>query len=203
MRTFLLSAISVLASCLLLATVASHGTPDLAPHHNVEMIDTSNYDAVVGSDDRAWVLEFHSPRCGTCIEMEPIWEALVHHEDFADSIRFGRVDIDDAQGTYESHPSPVQRIARVGVGCSSVQCSPVRVRCAGMELARVLGVLEEGIPNVQLWRSATLPSSRERVWTGYDVPSASELQKLLHDALVGVKKNAKGHYVKSSEMIVD
>ena len=43
-----------------------------------------------------WVLEFHSPRCGTCVELAPLYAQLA--QTFSSVLYFGAVDIDTDSG---------------------------------------------------------------------------------------------------------
>jgi len=44
----------------------------------------------------AWVVEFYSPRCGTCAELAPLYEALAQRH--SHRVHFGGVDIDTEAG---------------------------------------------------------------------------------------------------------
>ena len=59
-------------------------------------VDASNFDAIVAASDAAFVVKVHSPRCGTCQEMRPTWDALVAAR--SNDVKFATVDIDDDRG---------------------------------------------------------------------------------------------------------
>jgi thiol-disulfide isomerase/thioredoxin len=59
-------------------------------------VDASTFDAIVAASDAAFVVKVHSPRCGTCQEMRPTWDALVAAR--SNDVKFATVDIDDDRG---------------------------------------------------------------------------------------------------------
>ena len=60
-------------------------------------VDDASFDALVLAAPEAWVLEFGSPRCGTCTEFAPLYEALAAKHG-GEALRFGVVDIDEPAG---------------------------------------------------------------------------------------------------------
>ena len=61
-----------------------------------EPVDSSNVDATVLASDDAWIVEFQSPRCGSCQEMAPVWGQFVERN--KRHVRFGQVNIDTDEG---------------------------------------------------------------------------------------------------------
>eukprot|EP00217_Crustomastix_stigmatica_P008560 CAMPEP_0183803066 /NCGR_PEP_ID=MMETSP0803_2-20130417/32039_1 /TAXON_ID=195967 /ORGANISM="Crustomastix stigmata, Strain CCMP3273" /LENGTH=104 /DNA_ID=CAMNT_0026047799 /DNA_START=1 /DNA_END=312 /DNA_ORIENTATION=+ len=61
-----------------------------------ERVDAENFERLVGGSGEAWVLEYMSPRCGTCQEMAPVFAAVA--EKLKGEVRFGTVDIDTDAG---------------------------------------------------------------------------------------------------------
>ena len=59
-------------------------------------VDDASFDALVASSPEAWVLEFSSPRCGTCQELAPLYAAVAAR--LGGAVRFGVVDIDTEGG---------------------------------------------------------------------------------------------------------
>ena len=59
-------------------------------------VDDASFDALVAASPEAWVLEFSSPRCGTCRELAPLYAAVA--ERLSGAARFGEVDIDTEGG---------------------------------------------------------------------------------------------------------
>ena len=57
-----------------------------------EKVDAENFERLVAGSSEAWVLEYMSPRCGTCQEMAPVFAAVA--EKLKGEVRFGTVDID-------------------------------------------------------------------------------------------------------------
>ena len=77
-------------------------------------LDPLHFQHEVLEDDKAWVVEFYSPMCGSCQEFTPVWNSL---EKKIKSMKTGKINIDNKEG---------------------------------LKIAQKLGVLDEGIPNVQL-----------------------------------------------------
>ena len=111
-------------------------------------VDDASFEALVAASPEAWVLEFGSPRCGTCRELAPLYAAVA--ERLGAAARFGHVDI-DTEG--------------------------------GMALARRLDVLEEGVPNVRAWARRDGPATGDRVFAGWELPTAEQLQERVAAAL--------------------
>ena len=59
-------------------------------------VDDASFDALVAASPEAWVLEFSSPRCGTCRELAPLYAAVAGR--LGGAARFGEVDIDTEGG---------------------------------------------------------------------------------------------------------
>lgn len=108
-------------------------------------VDASNFDAIVAASDAAFVVKVHSPRCGTCQEMRPTWDALVAAR--SNDVKFATVDIDDDRG--------MKLAVELGVLDDGV-------------LHAVWGFdrAAEG--------ERSTPR-KLRLWSGYDAPSAREL----------------------------
>ena len=58
-----------------------------------EPIGKSNFQSIVLSNPHLWVVEYMSPRCGTCQEMAPVWQRFVGQN--GGKVKFGQVNIDD------------------------------------------------------------------------------------------------------------
>ena len=54
---------------------------------------------------------------------------------------------------------------------------------SGMALARRLGVLDEGVPNVRAWARRDGPAAGERVFAGWELPTQAELEQRVVAAL--------------------
>ena len=63
----------------------------------------ANFYDVVLDDPNLWLVEYMSPRCGTCQEMSPVWQEFVSKN--SGKAKFGQVDIDDKGAYTHSHPS--------------------------------------------------------------------------------------------------
>lgn len=63
---------------------------------SLRVVDDASFDATVLASPDAWVLEFSSPRCGTCRELAPLYAAVAAK--LGASARFGEVDIDTDAG---------------------------------------------------------------------------------------------------------
>ena len=83
-------AAALLALCLFSCSAAS-------PSAALTPVDDASFDALVAASPEAWVLEFGSPRCGTCTEFAPLYEALAAKHG-GEALRFGVVDIDAPAG---------------------------------------------------------------------------------------------------------
>mmetsp|Transcript_6303 Transcript_6303/g.12806 ORF Transcript_6303/g.12806 Transcript_6303/m.12806 type:complete len:153 (+) Transcript_6303:141-599(+) len=147
MRGFLFASLTLALVCVALGA----GVP----------IDAGNFKSQVADSDSVWILEFYSPRCGTCAEMMPIYESV--SQKLKSLANFGGVNIDEKDG---------------------------------MKLAQDLDVFSEGIPQIQAYR--TVGGKPTTVWTGYDVPSKSELESLVRKALAGTPKDPSGMHKKLS-----
>jgi thiol-disulfide isomerase/thioredoxin len=111
-------------------------------------VDDASFESRVLASDKAWVLEFSSPRCGTCQELAPLYAAVAGR--LGGSAQFGEVDIDTD---------------------------------GGMALAKRLGVLEEGVPNVRAWARRDAPMGGDRVFSGWELPTEAELERSVVAAL--------------------
>ena len=78
---------------LVVAALAALVAPALA---SGEPVGLSDFQRKVLDDDNLWLLEYMSPRCGTCLEMEPVWRMF--HYKHGDRVRIGQVSIDDEDG---------------------------------------------------------------------------------------------------------
>ena len=78
-------------------------------------VDLSSQWSMMQEDERAWLVEFYSPMCGSCKEFEPVFKRV--SASLGQNIAVGTVNIDTKEG---------------------------------MNIAKSLGVLEEGLPNVRL-----------------------------------------------------
>lgn len=61
-----------------------------------QSIDQSNFEEVVLSSGKVWMLEFYSSRCGSCQEFEPTFDRLA--ASLEDSVTIGKVGIDSKAG---------------------------------------------------------------------------------------------------------
>lgn len=59
-------------------------------------VDSSTFDTLVVQALETWVVEFYSPRCGTCAELAPLYTELARRH--GDRLHFGGVDIDTDAG---------------------------------------------------------------------------------------------------------
>lgn len=59
-------------------------------------VDDASFESLVLASDEAWVLEFSSPRCGTCQELAPLYAAVAGR--LGGSAQFGEVNIDTDGG---------------------------------------------------------------------------------------------------------
>jgi thioredoxin-like negative regulator of GroEL len=120
-------------------------------------IDPSDFDKEVLQDERAWLVEFYSPMCGSCQEFTPVWEGL---EGSMKSLVLGKVNIDIPEGA---------------------------------KLADKLGVLEQGIPNVQLFAG----SMRETIMAG-DLLSPKQISKKVRQHMNALTRRDDGFYLKQA-----
>jgi thioredoxin-like negative regulator of GroEL len=81
-------------SLLLLALVSS--SVAAAPSGDVRVIDADNFDSLVVQSLETWVVEYYSPRCGTCAELAPLYAELARRH--GARLHFGGVDIDTDAG---------------------------------------------------------------------------------------------------------
>lgn len=65
------------------------------PKHAV-VINKGNFQAKVLNSDTVWMLEYYSPRCGTCQDLEPIWKKVA--DKLKDRVMIGSVDIETKEG---------------------------------------------------------------------------------------------------------
>lgn len=56
-------------------------------------IGKSTFPSVVLGNPHLWLVEYMSPRCGTCQEMAPVWGRFVSKNE--GKVKFGQVNIDD------------------------------------------------------------------------------------------------------------
>mmetsp|Transcript_36730 Transcript_36730/g.50991 ORF Transcript_36730/g.50991 Transcript_36730/m.50991 type:complete len:158 (+) Transcript_36730:158-631(+) len=125
-----------------------------------EAITKLNFETKIIRSPQVWVLEFMSPKCGTCKELKPVFEFVAGK--MKQHISFGTVNIDDPDA---------------------------------MQLAKNLGVMEEGIPNIKMFRMSD--GKPTAVWTGWDVPSAKEIEHLIQKGLLSSDKDESGMYLKT------
>ena len=60
-----------------------------------DSLDIRNYDEKVLLSKEAWLIEYHSERCGTCMEFSEIWSNATKK---IKKLRIGKVNIDDENG---------------------------------------------------------------------------------------------------------
>lgn len=130
----------------LVAVLVLGGAASVAEAGAAASLDATSFAAAVERSEEALVVEFYSPRCGTCKEFAPVFDGVV--DALSKTVRFAKVDIDTD---------------------------------AGMQLAKDLDALAEGIPNVSVFR--TTDRVMRTVWSGYEVPSKRELEGLVKKAL--------------------
>lgn len=58
-----------------------------------EPIGKSTFQSIVLGNPHLWLVEYMSPRCGTCQEMAPVWRRFVSKNE--GKVKFGQVNIDD------------------------------------------------------------------------------------------------------------
>ena len=97
-----------------------------------------------------WLVEFYSGRCGSCQEFAPVWESI---EATVQTIRLGK----SRQNMSFSHNSNRIVLPHFPLGKLDIDVD------ANMKLADALGVLEEGLPNIQLFTSK---HGRNAIMTG-------------------------------------
>jgi len=95
-------------------------------------------------DERAWLVEFHSPMCGSCKEFEPVFKRV--SASLGQNIAVGTVNIDTKEG---------------------------------MSIAKSLGVLEEGLPNVRLMNKRGGASRGSSILKDFTTASPDLPQKLI------------------------
>jgi len=84
MRAFLIL-FAVACSALLVAAEASNENPS-----KVINLGESDFDTKVGSDDKAWFVEFYAPWCGHCKRLAPTWEELA--QSVSPNVNIAKVD---------------------------------------------------------------------------------------------------------------
>eukprot|EP00227_Mantoniella_beaufortii_P009352 CAMPEP_0197590340 /NCGR_PEP_ID=MMETSP1326-20131121/10963_1 /TAXON_ID=1155430 /ORGANISM="Genus nov. species nov., Strain RCC2288" /LENGTH=155 /DNA_ID=CAMNT_0043155359 /DNA_START=82 /DNA_END=549 /DNA_ORIENTATION=+ len=89
MTRFASSAASLLALLALCATLG-------VAHGSGEPISKSTFARRVLGNKDLWLVEYMSPRCGTCQEMAPVWKQFVSAN--IHKVKFGQVNIDDDDG---------------------------------------------------------------------------------------------------------
>lgn len=70
--------------------------PLVAASSSLKSVDANSFETTVANTDHVWLLEFMSPRCGTCKEMAPVYEQVA--ASLSDKFEFGTVNIDDKAG---------------------------------------------------------------------------------------------------------
>ena len=84
----------------------------------------------VTDDNRIWLVEFYSTRCGGCKEFSPTWDKVVAS---MKSLLATKVNIEET---------------------------------GGMAIAKEMGVLSEGIPNVRIFKSKSVHPTGESIVIG-------------------------------------
>lgn len=87
--TFAVAAVAVTA--LLRIAVVMAGDGGLG----VPIKSQAEFDALVGGDDRVWVVEYSSAMCGSCAEFKPTWQQFVSA---SKKVQTAHVNIDEAAG---------------------------------------------------------------------------------------------------------
>eukprot|EP00740_Mantoniella_antarctica_P006732 CAMPEP_0181364874 /NCGR_PEP_ID=MMETSP1106-20121128/9697_1 /TAXON_ID=81844 /ORGANISM="Mantoniella antarctica, Strain SL-175" /LENGTH=152 /DNA_ID=CAMNT_0023479773 /DNA_START=77 /DNA_END=535 /DNA_ORIENTATION=+ len=59
-------------------------------------LSRATFQPLVSGSPHLWLVEYMSPRCGTCKEMEPVWSEFVAKH--GGRVKFGQVNIDDQDG---------------------------------------------------------------------------------------------------------
>eukprot|EP00622_Pseudochattonella_farcimen_P001923 FR736743.1.p1 GENE.FR736743.1~~FR736743.1.p1 ORF type:complete len:178 (+),score=24.45 FR736743.1:55-534(+) len=120
------------------------------------LVDNANFDEVVANSQDTFVIEYYSKMCGSCKEFEPAWHEIT-----------------------------------AGLQTTSMKHSGVRTaRCSidtkdGMKLAKDQGVLNKGIPAVQIIQgkaNKTTNLKSELVMAGKILPTAS-LKSTIHSKI--------------------
>eukprot|EP00239_Pterosperma_sp_CCMP1384_P000743 CAMPEP_0197847606 /NCGR_PEP_ID=MMETSP1438-20131217/6564_1 /TAXON_ID=1461541 /ORGANISM="Pterosperma sp., Strain CCMP1384" /LENGTH=146 /DNA_ID=CAMNT_0043459573 /DNA_START=115 /DNA_END=555 /DNA_ORIENTATION=- len=57
-------------------------------------VDKNNFEATVINSEEVWVLEYFSPRCGTCQDFVPIWDKVAKKLQ-SQGVNIGSVNIDN------------------------------------------------------------------------------------------------------------
>lgn len=86
-------------------------------------LDPKKFTSEVLGDERAWMVEFYSSMCGGCQEFASTWDRIA--DAFSESSSGGAI-----------------KSGKVNIDNSE-----------GMKLAEKLGVLEDGVPHVKLFKS--------------------------------------------------
>lgn len=82
------------AAALVCALLCVHSAA--ASADGVAPVDAETFGTLVAASPDAWVLEFWSPRCGTCAEFAPLFADVASRA--GSRARFGAVDIDTPAG---------------------------------------------------------------------------------------------------------
>jgi thiol-disulfide isomerase/thioredoxin len=150
---------------LCLALLALLARPAAAGGHAVA-VDDANFDALVLASADAWVLEFASPRCGTCQELAPLYAQLAAKNNAV--ARFGAVDIDTPGGMalaqrlqiLEEGVPNVRAYVRAGDAAGARVFSGWQVPPAAELEAALLAALRQAVP--QVWRARRRAACAER-----------------------------------------
>ena len=92
--------------------------------------DPASFKKNVTDDNRIWLVEFYSTRCGGCKEFSPTWDKVVAS---MKSLLATKVNIEET---------------------------------GGMAIAKEMGVLSEGIPNVRIFKSKSVHPTGESIVIG-------------------------------------
>jgi thiol-disulfide isomerase/thioredoxin len=139
---------------LCLALLALLARPAAAGGHAVA-VDDANFDALVLASAEAWVLEFASPRCGTCQELAPLYAQLAAKNNAV--ARFGAVDIDTPGGMalaqrleiLEEGVPNVRAYVRAGDAAGARVFSGWQVPPAAELEAALLAALRQAVPQAR------------------------------------------------------
>lgn len=67
----------------------------------ITVLTDANFDAEVVKSGKPVIVDFWATWCGPCLRMAPVFEQLSH--EYGDSVKFAKLDIDEATGIAERY----------------------------------------------------------------------------------------------------